>query len=99
MNDKSAFQRDILFVIYGLKDPKGLKIKDTLEDYYQQEVNHGRLYPNLDELVSDGLVNKGTKDRRTNEYQITDRGREILQTRLEWELDLVDSERPLIDVA
>ncbi|ELZ20434.1 PadR family transcriptional regulator [Natrinema limicola JCM 13563] len=34
----------------------GLAIKRELEDYYGTEVNHGRLYPNLDELVDLGLV-------------------------------------------
>lgn len=90
MNNKTAFQRDILFAIYGLGDPKGLKIKETLEDYYQQEVNHGRLYPNLDQLAEEGLIDKGTKDDRTNEYQLTAHGKEVVQARLAWELDFVN---------
>ena len=59
MNDLTGFQRDLLYVITGLDDPHGLAIKDELEDYYEKEVHHGRLYPNLDTLVNKGLVEKG----------------------------------------
>ena len=34
-------------------------------------VNHGRLYQNLDMLVEDGWVSKGKKDQRTNAYATT----------------------------
>ncbi|MFO7907959.1 MAG: helix-turn-helix transcriptional regulator [Pirellulaceae bacterium] len=46
----------------------GLAIKEELEDYYEKEIHHGRLYPNLDTLVEKGLVEKGQRDRRTNYY-------------------------------
>lgn len=85
MYDLTGFQRDMLFVIAGLDEPHGLAIEDELEDYYQKEVHHGRLYPNLDALVEEGLVEKGIKDRRTNVYTITDRGREAIEKRREWE--------------
>lgn len=74
MHDLTAFQRDLLRLIGGMDDPKGLAVKKELEDYYAQEVNHGRLYPNLDELVEKGLVHKEEVDGRTNSYSITDRG-------------------------
>lgn len=59
-------------------EPHGLAIKEQLESVYEQTVNHGRLYPNLDELVEKGLVQKGTKDRRTNSYEVTSRGERVL---------------------
>ena len=90
MDDLSGFQRDILYVIGGLESPKGLGIKAKLDEYYDDEINHGRLYPNLDELVSKGLIEKGTKDKRTNEYSLTQRGRRELDARREWEAELVD---------
>jgi DNA-binding PadR family transcriptional regulator len=85
MFDLTGFQRDILYLVGGLDDPHGLALKDELEDYYEDEIHHGRLYPNLDELVTKGLVNKGEKDRRTNSYELTDRGRRELEERREWE--------------
>ena len=85
MHDLTAFQRDCLYVIAGLGAPKGLAIKDRLDDYYSAPVNHGRLYPNLEALVEKGLVEKGSKDDRTNEYRLTDRGRRELEARREWE--------------
>jgi len=62
MNGLTAFQRDILYVIAGLDEPYGLAIKEELDAYYESEVNHGRLYPNLDALVKEGLINKGSID-------------------------------------
>ncbi len=85
MHDLTGFQRDLLVVIAGLEDPHGLAIKDELEEYYESDVNHGRLYPNLDELVEKGLVEKGEKDRRTNVYHLTQRGERELDARQDWE--------------
>lgn len=89
MYDLTGFQRDCLYVIAGLDDPHGLAIKEELEDYYGSEVHHGRLYPNLDELVEAGLVEKGQKDRRTNVYGLTERGRDQLADRRDWEAQYI----------
>jgi PadR family transcriptional regulator PadR len=91
MHDLTGFQRDLLVVIAGLDEPHGLAVKEELEDYYESEVNHGRLYPNLDELVTKGLVEKGQKDRRTNVYHLTQRGRRELDARQEWESQYVSA--------
>ena len=56
MHDLTGFQRDLLYVIAGRDDPHGLAIKEELEEYYESEIHHGRLYPNLDALVDKGLV-------------------------------------------
>ena len=85
MDDLTGFQRDLLYVTAGLNEPHGLAIKEELEDYYEQEIHHGRLYPNLDTLVEKGLVKKSEKDRRTNEYSLTRRGRQEIEARYEWE--------------
>lgn len=90
MYDLTAFQRDLLYVITGLDAPHGLAIKTELEEYYQTDINHGRLYPNLDELVEKGLIEKGEKDGRTNVYTTTQRGRRELSARTEWEREYVD---------
>ena len=85
MYDLTSFQRDILYVTAGLTDPHGLAIKDALEDYYESNVQHGHLYPNLDSLVESGHLDKGRKDRRTNVYTVTDDGMQALVDRREWE--------------
>ena len=54
MHDLTGFQRDLLYVVAGLDNPHGLAVKDELEDYYEKEIHHGRLYPNLDTLVEKG---------------------------------------------
>ena len=90
MYDLTGFQRDLLYVIAGLDEPKGLEIKDELENYYEKEIHHGRLYPNLDTLVDKGLVEKGQRDRRTNYYVVTRRGNREIEDRREWENQYVD---------
>jgi len=90
MHDLTGFQRDLLYVIAGADEPHGLAIKEELEDYYESEIHHGRLYPNLDTLVDKGLVEKGEKDQRTNYYTLTRRGRRELDARRDWENAHVD---------
>ena len=85
MNDLTGFQRDLLYPIAGLDDPHGLALKDELKGYYEKEIHHGRLYPNLDTLVDKGIVEKSAIDRRTNAYTLTARGWRELEARREWE--------------
>lgn len=87
MFELTGFQRDLLYVIAGFDQPSGQTIKGELEKYTQTEINHGRLYPNLDTLVNKGYVDKGELDRRTNYYDLTERGDEALRERREWEDD------------
>ncbi|MCU4975018.1 PadR family transcriptional regulator [Halobacteria archaeon AArc-m2/3/4] len=85
MYDLTGFQRDLLYVAVGLDEPHGLAIKDELDEYYESEIHHGRLYPNLDTLVDKGLLEKGKADRRTNIYSVTRRGQREIEARREWE--------------
>jgi len=82
--DLTGFQRDLLYVIAGSDQPSGQTVKQKL-DTHINNVNHGRLYPNLDELVDHGLVEKGSQDQRTNYYQLTPSGEQLLVRRREWE--------------
>lgn len=93
MNDLTAFQRDVLYVLAGLDEPKGVDIKDELEEYYMTEIHHGRLYPNLDTLVERGLVEKGQQDKRTNSYALTDSGYRQLEAHRTWENTTLFSSR------
>ena len=90
MHDLTGFQRDLLYVIAGLDEPKGLAVKAELDAYYGVEINHGRLYPNLDVLVEKGLVEKGKLDDRTNAYSLTRRGNREIQDRRRWEEEYVE---------
>lgn len=87
MHDLTGFQRDLLFVVASLDEPHGLAIKDELQKYYDDNVRHGRLYPNLDKLVEARLIEKGQQDRRTNEYTLSSRGKRELIARMEWQRD------------
>lgn len=84
LHDLTAFQRDLLVVTAKGDGLKGLAIKSDLEDLYEEEVHHGRLYPNLDTLVQKGLISKSERDKRTNEYRVTARGRRELSNHIRW---------------
>lgn len=95
MFDLTGFQRDLLYTIAGGEEPHGLAIKEVLEEYYESEIHHGRLYPNLDTLVDKGLVDKGEQDRRTNFYTTTRRGTREIEARRDWEAQYLDPDSPL----
>lgn len=84
MHDLTGFQRDLLRVIGGKGEPIGLDVKEAVESYYESEINHGRLYPNLDTLVNKGLIRKQEKDGRTNTYKLTRRGKQEIRARDAW---------------
>jgi DNA-binding PadR family transcriptional regulator len=88
VRDLTAFQQNIL-VILAEEPMYGLAIKSHLETYYGTEVNHGRLYPNLDDLVEMGLVEKSELDKRTNQYALTDEGYDALLDQLSWEFSKI----------
>ncbi|MFT4945556.1 MAG: DNA-binding PadR family transcriptional regulator [Halovenus sp.] len=90
----TAFQQNILTIL-AEEARYGLAVKRELESYYESEVNHGRLYPNLDDLVEMGLVDKSELDKRTNQYALTEEGYEALLSQLGWTFDRIvtDEER------
>ncbi|WP_226007088.1 helix-turn-helix transcriptional regulator [Natrinema salinisoli] len=90
MDDLTGFQRDLLYVIAGADQPSGQDIKEEVEHYYSDEINHGRLYLNLDTVVNKDLVEKGQLDRRTNYYAITEDGEQAIEQRQEWQSQYID---------
>lgn len=79
----SGFKRDAIIAVLrrgGRPDaeeedlPYGLGIKREVEIIRDAEVNHSRLYPNLDDLADAGLLSKGERDKRTNTYRVTEAG-------------------------
>jgi DNA-binding PadR family transcriptional regulator len=81
----TGFQRDLLYVISGMDHASGRAIMEELEADTGQEITRGRLYPNLDALVTEGLVRKGQVDRRTNYYSLSEEGWSSLSDRRAWE--------------
>ncbi|WP_436347071.1 helix-turn-helix transcriptional regulator [Natronorubrum sp. FCH18a] len=83
--DLTAFEGNVLYAVVCLQADDetsyGLAVKRVLEDLYNQEINHGRVYPTLDNLAEYGLVKKSPLDERTNEYEVTDVGRDLLRQR------------------
>ena len=77
--DLNASKRDLLVEIYQMDQPSGQDIRDRMEAEHGEDVKHGRLYPNLDDLVDYGLLDKGEQNLRTNYYQITNDGRRLVE--------------------
>jgi len=100
-SDLTGFKRDVLEAIQRLDNEGettyGLAIKRELERVYDEEVNHGRLYPNLDDLVEAGLVEKGELDKRTNSYDLTAEGKSMLEQRARLLADACGMEQPVAD--
>ena len=87
----SKFELRILALLASHDDdPKGVTLKRELRSYYGKDINHGQLYPNLNGLVEDGLVAKGSKDKRTNAYSLTPEGRAVLSEEISWLTSHVD---------
>lgn len=91
MFELTAFQRDLLYVAAGLDQPSGQQIKSELKKEIN-EITHGRLYPNLDALVESGYITRGSIDRRTNYYELTEFGERSLRERRDWEDQYVELE-------
>lgn len=88
----TGFQRDVLVEIADHDTaPSGQQIRRSIESDEDVNVNHGRLYPNLDTLVDRDLVVKGSIDQRTNCYQLTPKGASVLEGRRD-ELNEIDIE-------
>lgn len=96
--DITSFQRNLLIVLAN-EPMYGLAVKRELEEYYGEDVNHGRLYPNLDELVDMGLIEKSQLDKRTNQYELTETGRSAVRDQLDWFLAHVADGETDLDVA
>ena len=80
----TAFQRDVLGVLAYTGATYGAAVQEELEQSGWGRINHGRLYPNLDELVEDGYIEKGKIDDRTNRYELTKRGRRAVKAQSDW---------------
>jgi hypothetical protein len=96
--DLTAFQQNLLVILRGCEEGRydggvrdgayGLALKRILErdEWYGEEINHGRLYPTLNQLVENGLVEKSEADKRTNQYELTEAGVQILARKLQREM-------------
>lgn len=97
LTELSAFQRDILAAVSRLENPIGVEIGDALEEYYSDGISAGRLYPNLEELVEGGLLDKRPRDDRSDYYVVTTPGREVFIRDLSWREEAAGFYQPTLD--
>jgi DNA-binding PadR family transcriptional regulator len=82
----NRFQYDALAAVRDEGPCSGAEVKEALERRLGKDVNHGRLYPNLDDLVERGLVRKrrNEPDNRTNQYEAKAEAEAALRDRSDW---------------
>lgn len=81
----TAFQRDILYTLANFSSLSGTQIHNNLSEIYNEDITQSRVYSNLDQLVSDGVIKKGSFNERTNRYRLTDQGKKEIEARVRWE--------------
>ena len=77
--DLNNSKRDLLVEIYQMDQPSGQDIRGRMKAEHNEDVDHGRLYPNLNDLVDLGLLDKGEQNLRSNYYQITNDGQRLVE--------------------
>ena len=88
MAPTTAFRYELLAALNSLHDqPSGQEVRRHIERHNSPEstddVNRSRLYPNLNCLIESGYVSKGEIDERTNYYELTESGADVLSARIE----------------
>lgn len=89
MHELRGFQRDVLFVLYGLDEPNGQDVLDEMQSSMSEVVQASRIYSNLDDLQEMGLVHETSGNGRANRYALTDAGVDAVRSRHEWERDVL----------
>lgn len=85
MKELTSFQRDVLYALSSEEQMNGSDIRRELQEYYGLNVNNGQLYPNLDKLAENGLIEKIETDSRSNYYMRTEKAEELIWNRRGWE--------------
>jgi DNA-binding PadR family transcriptional regulator len=88
----TTFQYDLLRAVATLGTPSGQRVRRYIEEDYETDVPHSRVYQDLTDLSEAGFLGKGWKNGRESEYDLTDAGLDLLTERV---LELSD---PLDDV-
>lgn len=87
----------LLAIIKGQPKP-GPEIREELDDYFGEEINHGRVYGALDRLEEKGYLTQEKLDGRTNEYELTDRGGIHVLEEILWLLETIGIREAIVDV-
>ncbi|ADJ15480.1 helix-turn-helix domain-containing protein [Halalkalicoccus jeotgali] len=91
MNVSTGLQRDLLYLIAGRERTPRPDLDRAIAEYYGAEIRHDRLTSNLDTLVETDLVESMRRDG-TDHYTLTDRGRDEIEARREWESRHLDTD-------
>lgn len=96
--DLTGFQRDLLKSIRLLDEeetvPTGIDVKSEIESMYGEDINHGRLYQNLNQLVEEDCIEKQVVDGRTYSYHLTDDAEQLLERTAQQFVETCDVPHP-----
>jgi DNA-binding MarR family transcriptional regulator len=65
----------------------GAAIQGVLTNYLDEKIHPPRIYQNLDDLVEVGVLTRSQHDGRTDEYELTEAGDNLLLDRIQWLAD------------
>lgn len=75
----TAFQRDILRALLREESPYAKEIKRALGKMRGEKIRSARVYSNLNELAERGFIGKKSRDKRNNEYSLTEKGKQAMR--------------------
>lgn len=84
MDHLTRVQRDILIIIAGIGPTEGVTIGDELDEYYHSSVSYQQVYHALEGLVESEYIKKRSQGK-SNQYQITPDGENVLSIHRDWQ--------------
>lgn len=94
MQKLNQFKYDVLAAISGLQTrdetPYGIGIRKELEAGNYDDMHNSRVYMCLKSLEGNGYITRNAVDRRTNRYELTNKGMGALRDRIGGLQDMMD---------
>ncbi|RDZ39396.1 DNA-binding protein [Haloferax sp. Atlit-10N] len=81
--DLTGFQQQLVKAVIEFENqegesPYGVQVKRSLSEWYGHEVSNAQIYPNIDDLVDMGVLDREPLDKRTKAVQSTPLARQML---------------------
>ena len=84
LHDSCGLERDVLFQLAALTEPRGAEIVKAIEEAYPSGVNQSRIYQILQSLERQGLADSRDVNGRSKVYWATGEGREAVREYHKW---------------
>jgi len=82
--DLTRFEYELLYQVARSGPMVGTDLRAAMQKRVATVVSNGKLYPALNDLHDAGLISKDERDRRSYDYGLTEKGREVLRRDAQW---------------